>query len=143
MLSYGRHIVFLMESRIPLRADKGNKSGDSSAMKKPTTTAGMTGSSAIRLKGQMKWISSWNMIVFLCHPMSVRSSASFFSPSRLVACRLSTTEEMMDIGLTLHDLNFYDGSSEILIAGMQHARQLQAAIDKVVAREWNAEHAFD
>ncbi len=38
---------------------------------------------------------------------------------------------MMDIGLTLHDLNFYDGSSEILIAGMQHARQLQAAIDKV------------
>ena len=38
---------------------------------------------------------------------------------------------MMTIGLTLHDLNFYDGSSEILIAGMQHARQLQAAIDKV------------
>ncbi len=38
---------------------------------------------------------------------------------------------MMNIGLTLHDLNFYDGSSEILIAGMQHARQLQAAIDKV------------
>jgi len=37
----------------------------------------------------------------------------------------------MNIGLTLHDLNFYDGSSEILIAGMQHARQLQAAIDKV------------
>jgi len=45
---------------------------------------------------------------------------------------LSTTEEMMTIGLTLHDLNFYDGSSEILIAGMQHARQLQAAIDKVM-----------
>ncbi len=44
---------------------------------------------------------------------------------------LSTTEEMMNIGLTLHDLNFYDGSSEILIAGMQHAKQLQAAIDKV------------
>ncbi len=36
----------------------------------------------------------------------------------------------MNIGLTLHDLNFYDGSSEILIAGMQHARQLQAAIDE-------------
>ncbi|CAF1037064.1 unnamed protein product [Adineta steineri] len=112
MLSYGRHIVFLMESRIPLRSDKGNKSNDNSMNKKPKTTAGMTGSSAIRLKGQMKWISSWNMIVFLCHPI------------------LSTTEEMMNIGLTLHDLNFYDGSSEILIAGMQHARQLQAAIDK-------------
>lgn len=37
---------------------------------------------------------------------------------------------MLSVGLCLHDLNFYDGSSEILIAGMQHARTLQAAIDK-------------
>ena len=44
--------------------------------------------------------------------------------------RLTTTEEMLSVGLFLHDLNFYDGSSEILIAGMQHARTLQAAIDK-------------
>lgn len=43
---------------------------------------------------------------------------------------LSTTEEMVHIGLTLHDLNFYDGSSEILIAGIQHMKQLQAAIEK-------------
>ena len=57
-----------MESRIPLRAERGNK-GESSGIKKPKTTAGITGSSAIRLKGQMKWISSWNMIVFLCHPV--------------------------------------------------------------------------
>ncbi|CAF3771198.1 unnamed protein product [Rotaria sp. Silwood1] len=112
VLSYGRHIVFLMESRIPLRSDKGNKSNENLIIQRSKTTVGPTGSSSIRLKGQMKWISSWNMIVFLCHPV------------------LSTTEEMMNIGLTLHDLNFYDGSSEILIAGMQHARQLQAAIDK-------------
>jgi hypothetical protein len=44
--------------------------------------------------------------------------------------RLTTTEEMLSVGLFLHDLNFYDGSSEILIAGMQHARSLQAAIDQ-------------
>ncbi|CAF0955453.1 unnamed protein product [Rotaria sordida] len=112
VLSYGRHIVFLIESRIPLRSDKGNKSNENSIIQRLRKTIGTTGSSAIRLKGQMKWISSWNMIVFLCHPV------------------LSTTEEMMNIGLTLHDLNFYDGSSEILIAGMQHAKQLQAAIDK-------------
>lgn len=37
---------------------------------------------------------------------------------------------MLSVGLYLHDLNFYDGSSEILIAGMQHAKTLQAAIDK-------------
>ena len=57
-----------MESRIPLRSEKGNKSNDLNE-RKPKTTAGMTGNSAIRLKGQMKWISSWNMIAFLCHPM--------------------------------------------------------------------------
>jgi hypothetical protein len=38
---------------------------------------------------------------------------------------------MMNFGLALHDLNFYDGSSEILTSGMQHATELQAAIDKV------------
>jgi hypothetical protein len=37
---------------------------------------------------------------------------------------------MLSVGLFLHDLNFYDGSSEILIAGMQHARTLQGAIDQ-------------
>ena len=59
---------------------------------------------------------------------------------RLHFDRLATTEEMMAIGLTLHDLNFYDGSSEILIAGMQHARQLQAAIDKVSCPCLTAQH---
>jgi hypothetical protein len=58
-----------MESRMALRPEKSNKSVENSMTKKPTTTAGMTGSSAIRLKGQMKWINRWNMIVFLCHPV--------------------------------------------------------------------------
>jgi hypothetical protein len=44
---------------------------------------------------------------------------------------LTTTEEMLSVGLFLNDLNFYDGSSEILISGIQHTRQLQTAIDKV------------
>lgn len=60
-----------MESRIPLRSDKGNKLNENLTIQKPKTTAGTTGSSAIRLKGQMKWINSWNMIVFLCHPVFV------------------------------------------------------------------------
>jgi hypothetical protein len=46
-----------MENRIPLRSEKEDKS-------KPETTAGTTRNSAIHLKGQMKWISSWNMIAF-------------------------------------------------------------------------------
>jgi hypothetical protein len=48
--------------------------------------------------------------------------------------RLTTVEEMLSIGLYLNDLNFYDGSSEILISGIQHAKQLQTAIEKVRER---------
>ncbi|CAF3478037.1 unnamed protein product [Adineta steineri] len=95
LINYGRHIVFLMENRIPLKS---------------LNTFNET--PRINLKGQMKWISSWNLIAFLCHPV------------------LSTTEEMLNIGLSVHDLNFYDGSSEILISGIQHARQLHSEIDK-------------
>ncbi|CAF1105309.1 unnamed protein product [Adineta ricciae] len=48
ILSYGRHIVFLMDNRLPLRV-------------------GPTGK--IRLKGQMKYIQNKNMLWFLCHPV--------------------------------------------------------------------------
>ncbi|CAM2714541.1 unnamed protein product [Rotaria socialis] len=101
VLSYGQHIVFVIESKIPLCTNPsavGRKFGSNNTQ--------------IRLKGQMKLISDWNMIAFLCHPI------------------LATTDEMLSVGLFLRDLNFYDGSSEILIVGMQHARTLQVAIDK-------------
>ncbi|CAF2423788.1 unnamed protein product [Rotaria sp. Silwood2] len=103
VLSYGRHLVFVVENRIPLRPNL------SALAKKFGTSAS---NAQLRLKGQMKSIAAWNMIAFLCRPI------------------LTTTEEMLAVGLFLNDLNFYDGSSEILIAGMQHARTLQAAIDK-------------
>jgi hypothetical protein len=48
ILSYGRHIVFLMENRLPLRVGSSGK---------------------IRLKGQMKYIQNKNMVWFLCHPV--------------------------------------------------------------------------
>ncbi|CAF1002502.1 unnamed protein product [Rotaria sordida] len=103
VLAYGRHLVFVIENRIPLRPNA------SVLAKKFGTTASNV---QLRLKGQMKSLPAWNMIVFLCRPV------------------LTTTEEMLGVGLFLDDLNFYDGSSEILIAGMQHAQTLQAAIDK-------------
>ncbi len=61
MLSYGRHIVFVIESRIPLRPSA------SVAAKKFSSSS--TSNAQLRLKGQMKLIVSWNMIVFLCHPV--------------------------------------------------------------------------
>ncbi|CAF0724480.1 unnamed protein product [Didymodactylos carnosus] len=94
ILYYGKHIVFVMETKIPLRHNSDDKYP------------------VIRLKGHMKLIPDWNMIIFLCHPL------------------LSTTDEMLALGLCLNDLNFYDGSSEILVSGMHHDRQIQLAIDK-------------
>ena len=61
ILSYGRHIVFVIENRIPLRA---NVSG---AAKKFDSSVDYR----LRLKGQMKLIPSWQMIVFLCHPVYI------------------------------------------------------------------------
>lgn len=50
-LKYGKSVVFVMESCIPLRVIDTDTNGK------------------IRLKGQMKYIPSWNKLVFLCHPM--------------------------------------------------------------------------
>ena len=48
ILSYGRHIVFLMENHLPLRVGSSGR---------------------IQLKGQMKYIENKNMLWFLCHPV--------------------------------------------------------------------------
>ncbi|CAF2760229.1 unnamed protein product [Rotaria sp. Silwood2] len=48
ILSYGQHIVFMMENRLPLRIGSSGR---------------------IRLKGQMKYIQHKNMLWFLCHPV--------------------------------------------------------------------------
>ncbi|CAF0824330.1 unnamed protein product [Adineta ricciae] len=113
-LKYGKSVVFVMQSCIPLKPEV-NKLARNRTIKDQNINNGKspsTSTGSIKLKGQMKYIPSWHKLAFLCHPM------------------LSTVEEMVSIGLYLSDLNFYDGSSEILISGIQHARQLQAAIDK-------------
>lgn len=60
MLSYGRHIVFVIESKLPIRG------GQTANLKKFGSNA-----SQIRLKGQMKLMTAWNTIAFLCHPVYV------------------------------------------------------------------------
>lgn len=59
VLSYGRHIVFVIESRIALRTPENS-------LKKKEN---LPNKAEIRLKGQMKLMPAWNMVVFLCHPM--------------------------------------------------------------------------
>lgn len=60
-----------MESRISLRSSDLNEFNENSIVQKSQTPTIIPQNSTIRLKGQMKWISHWNLIVFLCHPVYV------------------------------------------------------------------------
>ncbi|CAF0963714.1 unnamed protein product [Adineta steineri] len=88
ILSYGQHIVFLMENRLPLRSGPSGR---------------------IRLKGQMKYIENKNMLWFLCHPVlgSANDMVSaglhltdlnlFDGTSELLVTRMHQTREMENI----------------------------------------------
>lgn len=70
-VNYGKSVVFVMESCIPLKTElsktvmnRAAKEQNINGEKLPSVSAG-----AIRLKGQMKYIPSWHKLAFLCHPM--------------------------------------------------------------------------
>jgi hypothetical protein len=70
-LNYGKSVVFIMESCIPLKAEL-TKTVKNSAEKEQNANADKSSSASvgtIRLKGQIKYIPSWHKLVFLCHPM--------------------------------------------------------------------------
>jgi hypothetical protein len=70
-LNYGKSVVFVMESCIPLKTGL-TKTVANKVLKEQNTNVGKSSSvnvGAIRLKGQMKYIPSWHKLAFLCHPM--------------------------------------------------------------------------
>ncbi|CAF0865964.1 unnamed protein product [Adineta steineri] len=77
VLSYGRHIVFLMENRLPLRSGSSGK---------------------IQLKGQMKYLEHKNMLWFLCHP--VLGSANDMISAGLHLSELNLFDSTSDILIT-------------------------------------------
>ena len=49
-----------------------------------------------------------------------------------VTCRLSDIAELKSTGLSITDLNMYDSSRDMVMAGWQHASKLELSIEKVV-----------
>jgi len=46
-------------------------------------------------------------------------------------CSLSSLRDMETLGLFMHDLNMYDCSRQMVMAGWQHASRLECSIEKV------------
>ncbi|XP_060571513.1 soluble guanylate cyclase gcy-33-like [Ruditapes philippinarum] len=66
----------------------------------------------ILLRGQMKYLQDWNMIAFLCTPL------------------LCDLRDLQQAGLYINDLNLFDMSRDMVMAGWQHASQLERSIEE-------------
>lgn len=66
----------------------------------------------ILLRGQMKFIEEWDMIAFLCTPL------------------LNSLNDLQAVGLFINDLNTFDMSRDMVMAGWQHASQLERSIEQ-------------
>ncbi|CAG5133322.1 unnamed protein product, partial [Candidula unifasciata] len=67
------------------------------------------------LRGQMKYIKDWDAMAFLCTPL------------------LGNLDDMLKAGLYLHDLNMFDNSRDLVLAGQQCASDLEYSMEKQIA----------
>lgn len=79
----------------------------------------------LHLRGMMKFMPSWNKIIYICSPL------------------IGGVEEMMRIGLYMNDLGLHDTSREMVLSGIKPLPQLEMArdheFDKGKALEENME----
>ncbi|KAL4224743.1 hypothetical protein ACF0H5_015440 [Mactra antiquata] len=68
--------------------------------------------STVLLRGQMKYLDDWNMVAFLCTPL------------------LNNLKDLRNAGLFINDLNSFDMSRDMVMAGWQHASQLERSIEE-------------
>ncbi|XP_025087604.1 soluble guanylate cyclase 88E-like isoform X3 [Pomacea canaliculata] len=80
------------------------------------STASRKWTSKRLLRGQMKLIKEWGHMTFLCAPL------------------VGNLEELQDLGMFINDLNLYDSSREMVIAGWQHASQLEYLMEQQVEK---------
>nr|KAI8759969.1 soluble guanylate cyclase 88E-like [Biomphalaria glabrata] len=72
-------------------------------------------SKRLLLRGQMKYIKDWDAIAFLCTPL------------------LGNLDDMLKTGIYLHDLNMFDNSRDLVLAGQQCASDLEYSMEKQTA----------
>ncbi|CAH3168490.1 unnamed protein product [Porites lobata] len=66
----------------------------------------------LHLRGIMKYISSWNKVIYICSPL------------------IGGTEEMMRLGLYMNDLSLHDMSREMVLSGIKPMHQLEKTLEK-------------
>ncbi|XP_033752088.1 soluble guanylate cyclase 88E-like [Pecten maximus] len=70
--------------------------------------------SKVLLRGQVKFMEDWNMMVFLCTPL------------------ISGLTDLEKMGLYISDLNMYDNSRQMVMTGWQHSSVLEYSIEQQV-----------
>lgn len=70
----------------------------------------------LHLKGQMKYLKRYDMVLFVCSPM------------------ISSVEEMARTGMYMSDLGMYDSSQEMVLSGIQPLPELEYARDQLLDR---------
>ncbi|XP_060074329.1 soluble guanylate cyclase 89Db-like [Ylistrum balloti] len=70
--------------------------------------------SKVLLRGQVKFMEDWNMMVFLCTPL------------------VSGLTDLEKMGLYISDLNMYDNSRQMVMTGWQHSSVLEYSIEQQV-----------
>ncbi|XP_021357181.1 soluble guanylate cyclase 89Da-like isoform X3 [Mizuhopecten yessoensis] len=70
--------------------------------------------SKVLLRGQVKFMEDWNMMVFLCAPL------------------VSGLTDLEKMGLYISDLNMYDNSRQMVMTGWQHSSVLEYSIEQQV-----------
>uniref|UniRef100_A0A3Q0KPP5 guanylate cyclase n=1 Tax=Schistosoma mansoni TaxID=6183 RepID=A0A3Q0KPP5_SCHMA len=82
--------------------DEQNNTGDQSD----------TNRGRLKLRGQMKYMSEWDAIVFLGTPI------------------MRDVDSMLEIGLYLNDLSMHDSSRDMVLAGEQQSAELKLALEQ-------------
>uniref|UniRef100_A0A8D8S3Q7 guanylate cyclase n=1 Tax=Cacopsylla melanoneura TaxID=428564 RepID=A0A8D8S3Q7_9HEMI len=86
---------------------------------------GSQGQRTILLKGQMRYFSEVNSVIFLCNP---------------VVCNL---DELQSTQLYLNDLNLHGLSRELVLAGWQHCGRLEFLCEKAEQRSDELEKSYE
>ncbi|XP_071104939.1 soluble guanylate cyclase 89Db-like [Haliotis cracherodii] len=97
-------VIFEVESEQQLRK--------SDQYKRLTALSENGQKSSLLLRGQMKYMKDWTCMAFLCTPL------------------IGNLEDMETTGLYVNDLNMFDNSQDMVLAGWHHASQLEYLVDR-------------
>ncbi|XP_020908568.1 soluble guanylate cyclase 88E [Exaiptasia diaphana] len=137
-----RKVVFELLSKIPVirknpRKQKDQQKTSHQALKRTTSTNDFKSSSTqkpgsqisnhsvppqssitqdspptLHLRGQMKYIKSWDKILYICSPL------------------IGSLDAMLDTGLYMNDFSMHDTSQEMVLSGIKPLPQLEYARDQ-------------